>query len=263
MSGRAALREARAALDAALHQLEGCKSALSRSQAFAASRAAEIAKMDAVVLSLTEAVAGSIRAFANGHADEPGLNLPDELMRAHRAREDAQCAFDLARGTVEELERELAVAESAKVEAQEAVEAAALKVLVAEAERRADEITKAQAIVDAQRGRLTQLVALFRLRNVLVPPSVGSVFLPRADLRTGGSLVITAGPWSSTFDELVTNPDAAIDVPCEPVPAAAPQRPSAGVTVISHRASRPLPVADSETSSEPPSSSLGDPVEAA
>jgi hypothetical protein len=108
---RDALRAAGAVLDAAARSVDKCKHAIDRAKVFAAMRGQQVAKIDAVVLALTERAAAAARSYVSGNAPEPPIGLP-ELRRAHGARELAQAAFDLARRTVEALEGELSDAEA-------------------------------------------------------------------------------------------------------------------------------------------------------
>ena len=74
-------------------------------------RGQQLAKIDAVVLALTERAADTARSYVSGNTLKPPIDLP-ELRRAHGARELAQAAFDLARRTVEAVEGELLDAEA-------------------------------------------------------------------------------------------------------------------------------------------------------
>ena len=80
--------------------------------------------------------------------------------------------------------------------AQAAVVEAALGVLVVEAEKRAADLAQAQAALADERGRLLELVSLLRSRGVAIPSALQAFFSPPADLRTIGSVVVSAGPWA-------------------------------------------------------------------
>ena len=214
---RDALRAAGAVLDAAARSVDKCKHAIDRAKAFAAMRGQQVAKIDAVVLALTERAAATARSYASGDVPEPPIGLP-ELRRAHGARELAQAAFDLARRTVKSLEGELSDAAALAEKAQ-----AALGVLVVEAEKRAAGLAQAQAALAAERGRLLELVSLLRSRRVAIPSAVQAFFSPSADLRTIGSVVVSAGRWADMLDSLCADPDARIDAKPEP-PTEAPRR---------------------------------------
>ena len=192
---RDALRAAGAVLDAAARSVDRCKHAIDRAKVFAAMRGQQVAKIDAVVLALTERAADAARFYVSGDTPKPPIGLP-ELRRAHGARELAQAAFDLARRTVEALEGELSDAEASAGNAQAALVEAALGVLVVEAEKRAADLAQAQAALTAERGRLLELVSLLRSRGVAIPSALQAFFSPPADLRRIGSVVVSAGPWA-------------------------------------------------------------------
>ena len=82
---RDALRAAGAVLDAAARSVDKCKHAIDRAKAFAEMRGQQVAKIDAVVLALTERAAATARSYVSGDAPEPPIGLP-ELRRAHGAR---------------------------------------------------------------------------------------------------------------------------------------------------------------------------------
>ena len=234
---RDALRAAGAVLDAAARSVDKCKHAIDRAKAFAAMRGQQVAKIDAVVLALTERAAATARSYVSGDAPEPPIGLP-ELRRAHGARELAQAAFDLARRTVESLEGELSDAEALAEKAQAALVEAALGVLVVEAEKRAAGLVQAQAALAAERGRLLELVSLLRSRGVAIPSALQAFFSPSADLRTIGSVVVSAGPWADMLDSLCADPDARIDVKPEP-PIEAPRRHYRQLNVVNDVARSP------------------------
>jgi len=103
-------RAACAVLDAAARSVNKRKHAVEHARAFAAMRGQQLAKIDAVVLALTERAADTARSYVSGNTLKPPIGLP-ELRRAHGARELAQAAFDLAQRTVEALEGELSDAD--------------------------------------------------------------------------------------------------------------------------------------------------------
>jgi hypothetical protein len=103
---RDAMRAACAVLDAGARSVNKRKDSVERARAFAAMRGQQLAKIDAVVLALTERAADTARSYVSGNTLKPPIGLP-ELRRAHGARELAQAAFDLARRTVEAVEGEL------------------------------------------------------------------------------------------------------------------------------------------------------------
>jgi hypothetical protein len=86
----------------------------------------------------------------------------------------------------------------------------ALGVLVVEAEKRSADLVQAQATLADERGRLLELVSLLRSRGVAIPSAVQAFFSPSADLRTIGSVVVSAGPWADMLDSLCADPDARI-----------------------------------------------------
>ena len=186
-------------LDAAARSVDRCKQAIDRAKVFAAMRGQQVAKIDAVVLALTERAADAARSYVSGDTPKPPIGLP-ELRRAHGARELAQAAFDLALRTVEAVEGELLEAEAMAGKAQAALVEVAFGVLVVEAEKRAADLAQAQAALTAERGRLLELVSLLRSRGVAIPSAVQAFFSPSADLRTIGSVVVWAGPWTDTLE---------------------------------------------------------------
>ena len=191
---RDALRAAGAVLDAAARSVDRCKQAIDRAKVFAAMRGQQVAKIDAVVLALTERAAATARSYVSGDAPEPPIGLP-ELRRAHGTRELAQAAFDLARRTVEALEGELSDAEALAGKAQATAVGVALGVLVVEAEKRSADLVQAQATLADERGRLLELVSLLRSRGVAIPSAVQAFFSSPTDLRTIRSVVVpAAGP---------------------------------------------------------------------
>jgi hypothetical protein len=114
------LRAACAVLDAAARSVNKRKHAVEHAKALAAMRGQQLAKIDAVVLALTERAADTARSYVSGNTLKPPIGLP-ELRRAYGARELAQAAFDLAQRTVEALEGELSDAEALAGKAQAAV----------------------------------------------------------------------------------------------------------------------------------------------
>jgi hypothetical protein len=113
-------RAACATLDAAARSVNKRKHAVEHAKALAAMRGQQLAKIDAVVLALTERAADTARSYVSGNTLKPPIGLP-ELRRAHGARELAQAAFDFAQRTVEALEGELSDAEALAGKAQAAV----------------------------------------------------------------------------------------------------------------------------------------------
>jgi hypothetical protein len=103
-------RAACATLDAAARSVNKRAHAVEHARAFAVMRGQQLAKIDAVVLALTERAADTARSYVSGNTLKPPIGLP-ELRRAHGARELAQAAFDLAQRTVEALEGELSDAD--------------------------------------------------------------------------------------------------------------------------------------------------------
>ena len=148
---RDALRAAGAVFDAAARSVDKCKQAIDRAKAFAEMRGQQVAKIDAVVLALTERAAEAARSYVSGDVPEPPIGLP-ELRRAHGARELAQAAFDLARRTVEALEGELSDAEALAGKAQATAVGVALGVLVVRTEKRAADLVQAQTALADERG---------------------------------------------------------------------------------------------------------------
>jgi hypothetical protein len=100
------MRAACAVLDAAARFVNKRKGSVERERALAAMRGQQLAKIDAVVLALTERAAETARSNVRGKNLKPPIGLP-ELRRAHGARELAQADFDLARRTVEAVEGKL------------------------------------------------------------------------------------------------------------------------------------------------------------
>jgi hypothetical protein len=191
---RDALRAAGAVLDAAARSVDKCKHAIDRAKAFAEMRGQQMAKIDAVVLALTERAAATARFYVSGDAPEPPIGLP-ELRRAHGARELAQAAFDLARRTLEAVEGELLDADAMAAKAKASVVEAALGVLIAEAEGPVAGLAQAAAALARERGRLLELISLLRSRGVMIPPALQAFFSSPTDLRTIRSVVVpAAGP---------------------------------------------------------------------
>ena len=209
---RDALRAAGAVLDAAARSVDRCKHAIDRAKAFAAMRGQRVAKIDAVVLALTERAAPTARSYVSGDAPKPPIGLP-ELRRAHGDRELAQ-AFDLARRTVEALEGELSGIGGKGA-------SGARRGRARRAGRRGREVRRgprsAQAAPADERGRLLEVVSLLRSRGVAILSALQAFFSPPADLRTIGLVVVSAGPWADTLDSPCADPDAPSDVKPEPI----------------------------------------------
>ncbi len=144
------MRAACAVLDAAARSVNQREDSVERARALAAMRGHQLAKIDAIVLVLTERAADTARSYVSGNTLKPPIGLP-ELRRAHGARELARAAFDLARRTVEAVEGERLDAEAMAVKAKAAVVEAAFCVLAVEAGKRAAPPAPADATLGGRR----------------------------------------------------------------------------------------------------------------